>query len=184
MKKIFLKSLVASSLLASLALADDGVFIGLQTGYNFQSRAEGAHSEKYKDKNAEIGFKAGYDFDMFRAYGSYYYETQAKDKEAKWRSHNFIVGGDYTPMIFDDFKAVVGAYIGVAKVKLEDTSSNGGKDSDTGVVYGGKLGGAYDFDEHNQAELGFKAERLRFDTHHVKADINNYGIYMGYNFKF
>ncbi|CAD7289050.1 hypothetical protein LMG7974_01306 [Campylobacter majalis] len=199
------KILIASSLLGSIAFAD-GAFVGVSGAYNFKSQIKPDKSEqkgkfgKFDDKNAEFGIKAGYDFDSFRAYGAYVYGTKAKkDKTSKsnaqptenlkieWKSHNIVGGVDWTPEIVSGFKAVVGGYMGVSYAKsntaLKDSTgkivATGSKNA-SGLITGIKLGGLYELDMHNEIEFGFKGENVKFKD----ANARNFGLYLGYNYKF
>lgn len=112
MKSVLLKAVVATSLVASFACAD-GAFVGFETGYSKSSlkykwsdnNSDYSESDKFKGGAFGLGVKGGYDFGMFRAYGEYIYKFKAKDDivdedgdtvELSWKSHNFLIGGDFT----------------------------------------------------------------------------------------
>ncbi|MCR4942327.1 MAG: porin family protein [Campylobacter sp.] len=200
MKNLVLKSFIASSLLASFAFAN-GAFIGVDVGYNFKSEFDLSTNEisniqKAKDKNTELGIKGGYDFDMFKVYGGYYYQTEAKDKiisnlntKIAWKIHKLVAGADWTPNITTDLKAVIGAYVGFSRIDAEISTKIIGRNfsnygNNNGVVYGGKIGAAYSFDEHNEVEFGVKAEKSKYSEDKADYDVNIIGAYLGYSYKF
>lgn len=143
MKKIFLSIFVLGFVL-SFANAK-GVFVGVETGYQKNSFDHKEAKEKikqpiatgikYKDyfSKPAFGIKAGYDFDVFRAYGKFDYMSSQDIKfEApvdiggltfqstfKFETMQFILGADWTPNIpidgKSDIKASVGGFIGVNK---------------------------------------------------------------------
>ena len=170
-----------------------------------------------------LGLKSGYDFGQFRVYGAYQYNLKAKEKETEtstfsspngtwsnernyeyaWQNHNLTVGADYTPSFTDNFKGLVGGYLGYSHLKLKEKYSsvstiNGKVDysySDTdsvtsnGFVYGLRLGGIYSFNQNNELEFGVKAEQARYkrideDNWDFKPKTTNYGAFVGYNYKF
>ena len=167
-----------------------------------------------------LGLKAGYDFGQFRVYGQYQYNLKAKESgtdtystlhgmglisyenpwEVNWRSHNLTVGADYTPSFTENFKGLLGGYMGYSRLKVQSKDRNIIYDSrygyidkgeDTynlnggnGFIYGLRLGGIYSFNEHNELEFGVKAEQSRhkFDDEDgsFKLKHNNYGAFVGY----
>lgn len=103
----------------------------------------------------------------------------------------------------DKLKGVIGAYVGYSHLnykdhgeatswvddKLMDTGSWNDKTSANGVVYGVRLGGIYNFNTNNELEFGVKLEQARYgsvkdDDWDLKPKVNNYGAYIGYNYKF
>lgn len=208
MKNFALKISLVASMVYSFALAD-GLFTGIESDYSFQSNLKVKYNNagdtgiiKYKKAQAGIGLKAGYDFDRYRVYSSYIYDFQASkdmsydpDYTVKWLTHKFILGADYTPSITDNFKLAVGPYGGYSrlKVKINDITGYSDKDSKNGWLIGTKIGGIYSFDKNNELEIGFKADRTNygkmaeFDSEEFNADNVkeiNYGLYLGYNYKF
>ena len=129
MKNCVLKSVLALSLASSFALAQGG-FVGLEGGYDFSSKIT-SEGEGLKDNRPNIGIKGGYDFDVARVYGGYFYHTEAKASEndtlndvdgtvnMKWTTHKFVVGGDYTPTIANNFKLVAGLYTGLSVINYK-----------------------------------------------------------------
>lgn len=201
MKKIVLKSLVVGSLLCSSLLADSfvGVFGGYSLKSEFKIRDDG-DKLKLDDKRVNLGVKAGYDFDSFRAYGTYRYNFKAKDSyfmdnflgNMEWKSHDFLIGADYTPNITDSFKFSLGVYGGISRlnVRLESINYDGNpKDNfskdKTGFIYGAKIGGIYGLDENNEVEFGYQIDESDYGKiEDAKVKVRDHGLYLGYNYKF
>lgn len=198
MRNSTLKICLVASMVCSFALAD-GAFIGVESDYSFKSNLKmkfnDGGKDTFKKAQAGIGIKGGYDFDMYRVYGSYVYDFQTSktivDEDGdslklKWLTHKFIVGADYTPSITDNFKLAVGPYTGYSRLKLKD--SEGTKVNTNGWIIGAKLGGIYSIDKNNELEFGFKTDITdykkvsKIDLKDVKE--TNYGLYIGYNYKF
>ncbi|MEE3744839.1 hypothetical protein [Campylobacter porcelli] len=200
----------ATAILSSNAVAQGG-FIGIE-GALLQSQV--ALDEIYpsiiddpKDTSVELGFKGGYDFDTFRIWGGLSLRTTGSQKynlsdgvnfidgEVSWQTYNFLVGINYTPSLSDNFKLSLGAYTGISFVKGEfsgqaqytsgiytytlDNSSTTG----TGALIGLKIGGIYEVVKNNEIEFGVKGD---YQTTGIDEfdNILNYGIYVGYNYKF
>ena len=192
MKNCVLKGVLALSLASSFALAEGG-FAGVEGGYDFSSKLNSGGS--IKDNRPNIGIKGGYDFDTARVYGGYFYHAKAKDSysnivDAKWTNHKFVIGGDYTPTIADNFKLVAGLYTGISIIdlNLEARSSAVRATYDltqAGWLFGARLGAEYSFDEHNALEFGVKADRSWYDTDEIKnLKSTDIGAYLGYTYKF
>lgn len=173
MKNLLLKAVMISSLAAVGALAEGG-FIGVQ---------------------------GGYDFGNFKAYGGYFYGLKAdysrsdaaKSEEVEQKTHDFVVGGDFTPTISSGLKFVLGAYTGVSVLDIDAKEQTPAykasvSDSVAGWLLGAKLGLAYEFDANNEVEVGFKASKAWYDgdTSDYLNDIDGtrYGAYAGYSYKF
>lgn len=210
MKKIVLKSLVASSLLCSSLLADS--FVGVFGGYSLKSEFKlkddsGSDIEegdidklKLDDKKVNLGVKAGYDFDSFRVYGAYRYNFKAKDSyfidnflgNMEWKSHDFLIGADYTPSITDSFKFSLGIYGGISRLNMrlegidyDDNSKDSFSKDKTGFIYGAKIGGIYELDENNEVEFGYQIDESDYGKiEDVKIKVRDHGLYLGYNYKF
>ena len=193
MKNCVLKGVLALSLASSFALAEGG-FAGVEGGYDFSSKLTSGGS--IKDNRPNIGIKGGYDFDTARVYGGYFYHAKAKDSysnivDAKWTNHKFVIGGDYTPTIADNFKLVAGLYTGLSVINFDATANtNAGRliydVTKSGWLFGAKLGGEYSFDKNNALEFGIKADRSWYST---DEDLDNLkstdiGAYLGYTYKF
>ena len=193
MQNCVLKGILALSLASSFALAEGG-FAGVEGGYDFSSKLTSGGS--IKDNRPNIGIKGGYDFDTARVYGGYFYHAKAKDSysnivDAKWTNHKFVIGGDYTPTIADNFKLVAGLYTGLSVINFDATANtNAGRliydVTKSGWLFGAKLGGEYSFDKNNALEFGIKADRSWYST---DEDLDNLkstdiGAYLGYTYKF
>ena len=164
-----------------------------------------------KDTSMELGLKAGYDFDTFRILGGYSYRSQGSQKynlingsdfidgEFGWQTNNIFLGVNYTPSLSDEFKLSLGAYTGLSIVKGEFTGQaqftaqnrNGtyrreysdNSVTKVGSILGGNLGAIYEVVENNEIEFGIKGD---YQTTNITEynNIINYGLYVGYNYKF
>ncbi|WP_298830823.1 hypothetical protein [uncultured Campylobacter sp.] len=190
--------------------SSEGLLLGIEGDYSFKSSitskwTDEDYSDTDKDSKgqAAIGFKAGYDFGIARAYGEYMYDFKTSKSGSdeygnfkhEWSKHSLLVGGDFTPEITNGFKLVAGAYTGVSFLKYKDSYNDfdgtSGSASKTvpGWVIGARLGGLYSFDEHNEIEFGYKAGYTRYKASKLDEDLDkvyetNHGLYLGYNFKF
>ena len=200
-KIAFLKGVLALSLASSFALAQGG-FVGVEGGYDFSSKIT-SDGISAKDSRPNIGIKGGYDFDVARVYGGYFYHTEAKDNKSgalanisgnldtKWTTHKFVIGGDYTPTIANNFKLVAGLYTGLSVINYKaNFNSNTVRATydltKSGWLIGTRLGAEYSFDGHNAIEFGIKADRSGYST---EEDFDNLkstdiGAYLGYTYKF
>ena len=187
MKNCVLKSVLALSLASSFALAQGG-FVGLEGGYDFSSKLS-SDGDSIKDNRPNIG--------------GYFYHTEAKDNfnytddgvkhdvSIKWTTHKFVVGGDYTPAITDNFKLIAGLYTGISvvnfKARLYTNTLKATYDTTkAGWLVGTRLGAEYSFDKNNALEFGIKADRSWYST---DEDLDNLkstdiGAYLGYTYKF
>ena len=192
MKNCVLKSVLALSLASSFALAEGG-FVGLEGGYDFSSKLTSGDS--IKDSRPNIGIKGGYDYDVARVYGGYFYHAEAKDNysnilDAKWTNHKFVIGGDYTPTIAENFKLVAGLYTGLSVINFNATANtNAGRliydVTKSGWLFGTKLGGEYSFDKNNVLEFGLKADKSWYSSSdYVDLKTTDVGAYIGYTYKF
>ena len=192
MKNCVLKGVLALSLASSFALAEGG-FAGVEGGYDFSSKLTSGGS--IKDNRPNIGIKGGYDFDTARVYGGYFYHAKAKDSysnivDAKWTNHKFVIGGDYTPTIADNFKLVAGLYTGLSVINFDATANtNAGRliydVTKSGWLFGAKLGGEYSFDKNNALEFGLKADRSWYSAEEFDSlKTTDIGAYLGYTYKF
>ncbi|WP_086288560.1 outer membrane beta-barrel protein [Campylobacter devanensis] len=203
-------AIAATAILSSSAVAQ-GVFVGVE-GALLQNQVKlddiyPSVLDDPKDTSIELGLKGGYDFDAFRVWGGYSYRTKGSEDynmkdgtdfingEFNWQTHNILVGADYTPSLTDSFKLALGAYTGLSIVKGEfsgqaeyttdgltyvmDNDSTTG----TGAIFGLKLGGIYEVVENNEIEFGIKGD---YQTTGIEDydNILNYGVYVGYNYKF
>ncbi|WP_169754093.1 outer membrane beta-barrel protein [Campylobacter curvus] len=188
-----LKVAVLGSLACSCALAQ-GAFVGGSVGYNFKSGNELKDDGiKFKDSSIPLGVQGGYDFGDYRVYGEYVYGTKAKahktvgdvKADLKWKTHKFLVGADYTPQVAQNLRFLVGAYTGLTYLDYKLGTVGPGErvhisDNSTDWAIGGRVGGLYSFDEHNEVELGLRYDRTKFD----EGKFNSYGLYAAYNYKF
>ena len=202
--KLGFKTLVATALLSSVAQANflDNTYIGVEGAIlstNIDA-SDGWRADDPSDVIGELSLKFGKDFDIYRVWTGYSYKMESSDKsgvndsnysnnEIKFQSHNIILGAGYTPSINDNFKALIGAYVGVAITKGEsiDTAINGSTekvgDTKTGGIFGLKLGGIYAINDNNEIEFGLKSDYTSTGIEGYKNRMD-YGAYLGYNYKF
>ncbi|MFQ6342327.1 outer membrane beta-barrel protein [Campylobacter sp. VTCC 70190] len=213
MKKIS-SIVVGVVLFSNLALADEnsGFFIGTDaTWMHAQVKGDLKHNKTNKTFNGDVsgnmpsfGLKAGYHFNQtHRIYAAYNYSDEFSDFirmpsfqiEGDFTTHKFLTGYDFTPKLFEKTRAVLGVYSGYAKTNIELKTSRLSLSQDfDGFVYGAKIGALYDFNSHNEIELGFKAEQIHYNSRNFyQSTIGsnfynprqiNYGVYLGYNYKF
>ena len=163
-----------------------------------------------------LGLKVGYDFGQFRVYGQYQHNFKAKESETmdfyyngqltskdegdySWTTNDLTVGADFTPSFSDNFKGLLGGYLGYSHLKYKynvvHLTNNGnnvkywnGGWNANGFQYGVRLGGIYSFNQNNELEFGVKAEQVRYsaddDGDSFKFKTTNYGGFVGYNYKF
>lgn len=204
MKNILVKSLVVSSLLSSVVLADNS-FIGVFGGYTDNSEMEYKDKEyglksKFDDNMPNIGIKAGYDFDSFKVYGAYRYSFKGSYKNKKfkiggqsydikttWKIHDLIVGFDFTPEVSTIFKPVFGVYAGASAVNYDFKNAQDGSSDGIrgGIVYGAKIGGAFEIAQNAELEVGYQIDQSRYvEVDDVKMKNTKRGTYLGINYKF
>ena len=198
MKNCVLKGVLALSLASSFALAQGG-FVGLEGGYDFSSKLKAKDGISAKDSRPNIGIKGGYDFDVARVYGGYFYHTEAKDNKSGAlanisgnldTTHKFVIGGDYTPTIANNFKLIAGLYTGVSVINLKSHVKNNKAWAtydltQSGFLFGTRLGAEYSFDGHNAIEFGVKADRSWYDADYAEdLKATDIGAYLGYTYKF
>ncbi len=196
MQKFIAKAVLTSSLACVCAMAEGG-FIGLEGGYNFKTDL----GDGFHDKAPEFGVKGGYDFDATRVYLGYSYQLKADRSifegdvsgKAEWKTHDLLIGADYTPKVSDSFKLIAGLYTGVSMLDLDMRASSPRErryvsETSAGYVLGARVGGAYSFNDNNEAEFGFKASKAWYDGSDSEyiddIDGKKYGVYVGYNYKF
>lgn len=184
------KILIAAAcvaLFSSLASAEK-LFVGGEGGWihshgSFDNKNFGR--QKRNGNAFDIGVKAGYIInENGRVYGAYRYDFGAKYSGAKRRAHKFLLGYDFTPQVYDAWRAVLGLYGGYGMMsfkKAEEKTIRYRK----GFAYGGKVGALYELDANNEVELGFRVEQLRFGRKsETKPTFTDYGLYLGYAYKF
>ena len=223
-KSVKLLSLFAMLAGFSTVAAAEGVFVGgsldAQASKLKDNDCEPGEDCSLSGGRMGLGLKAGYDFGQFRVYGQYQHNFKAKetqttteyytfngkqyhsytdDGEYSWTTNDLSVGADYTPSFTDNFKGLVGGYMGYSKLKYKYNvvhSTNNGQNvkywnggfNANGFQYGLRLGGIYNFNQNNELEFGVKAEQVRYkakeDGESFKFKSNNYGAFVGYNYKF
>nr|MBP3724373.1 hypothetical protein [Campylobacter sp.] len=171
----------------------DGVFVGVEGKYNIKSKFETKWTENITpfmmnlnidDSVFGLGLKVGYDFDLWRIYGAYNHNFEAKDsvafigpalgisvaEELKYSTNDFLIGADWTPKFNIaglDFKAILGAFAGISKIDVEyfaqDSVAIHTSDySQNGFIYGLKLGGIYEINQNNEIEFGLKFDQAKY----------------------
>ena len=143
--------------------------------------------------------------------GGYSYRSQGSQKynlingsdfidgEFGWQTNNIFLGVNYTPSLSDEFKLSLGVYTGLSIVKGEfngDAQFTVQNRSGTyihtfrdksitrvGSILGGNLGAIYEVNKNNEIEFGVKGD---YQTTNITEydNIINYGLYVGYNYKF
>ncbi|BEJ72535.1 outer membrane beta-barrel protein [Campylobacter coli] len=214
MNKKFLSVIVGIALFSSSALAaeESGFFIGADAAY-VQTKVKGdlKHNKTGAVFNGDLsssipilGLRMGYRFnDLHRLYVAYNYSDEFSDIirtpnlriESDFNTHKFLLGYDFTPEIFKRVRAVAGGYLGYAKTSIDLKTSLLSLSQDfDGFVYGAKIGAIFELGTSNEIEVGFKAEKIEYNTRNYYQEIigsnfydprqTNYGLYLGYTYKF
>ncbi|EIQ9543843.1 outer membrane beta-barrel protein [Campylobacter coli] len=214
MNKKFLSVIVGIALFSSSALAaeESGFFIGADAAY-VQTKVKGdlKHNKTGAVFNGDLsssipilGLRMGYRFnDLHRLYAAYNYSDEFSDIirtpklriESDFNTHKFLLGYDFTPEIFKRLRAVAGGYLGYAKTSIDLKTSLLSLSQDfDGFVYGAKIGAIFELGTSNEIEVGFKAEKIEYNTRNYYQEIigsnfydprqTNYGLYLGYTYKF
>ncbi|ELP0245882.1 outer membrane beta-barrel protein [Campylobacter coli] len=214
MNKKFLSVIVGIALFSSSALAaeESGFFIGADAAY-VQTKVKGdlKHNKTGAVFNGDLsssipilGLRMGYRFnDLHRLYAAYNYSDEFSDIirtpklriESDFNTHKFLLGYDFTPEIFKRVRAVAGGYLGYAKTSIDLKTSLLSLSQDfDGFVYGAKIGAIFELGTSNEIEVGFKAEQIEYNTRNYYQEIigsnfydprqTNYGLYLGYTYKF
>ncbi|ARR00449.1 hypothetical protein [Campylobacter porcelli] len=205
-------AVVAATAILSSNAVTQSVFVGVEGGF-LQSRTTldeifPSTIDDPSDTSVELGLKGGYDFDTFRIWGGLSFRTAGSqvyhlqnltngsdtvniNGKFIWQTNNILLGANYTPSLNYKFKLSLGAYTGLSIVKGEFNgqasyaSGSLGYDSKSGVgnLFGVKLGAIYEVDKNNEIEFGVKGD---YQTTGIDEfdNILNYGIYVGYNYKF
>ncbi|TKX30921.1 outer membrane beta-barrel protein [Campylobacter aviculae] len=214
MNKKLLSVVVGACLSTNLALADEnsGFFIGTDAAWmHTQVKGDLKHNKTGLNFNADVsgnlpvfGLRAGYRFnEMHRIYAAYNYSDEFNDLiktpriqiEGDFTTHKFLLGYDFTPKLFTNTRAVLGAYLGYARTNIDLKTSLLSLSQDfDGFVYGAKIGAMYELTPHNEIEFGFKAEQIHYNsrnfyTNQIGSNFYdpkqiNYGVYLGYAYKF
>ncbi|EAH8373829.1 outer membrane beta-barrel protein [Campylobacter coli] len=214
MNKKFLSVIVGIALFSSSALAaeESGFFIGADAAY-VQTKVKGdlKHNKTGAVFNGDLsssipilGLRMGYRFnDLHRLYAAYNYSDEFSDIirtpnlriEGDFNTHKFLLGYDFTPEIFKRVRAVAGGYLGYAKTSIDLKTSLLSLSQDfDGFVYGAKIGAIFELGTSNEIEVGFKAEKIEYNTRNYYQETigsnfydprqTNYGLYLGYTYKF
>ncbi|ECM6579629.1 outer membrane beta-barrel protein [Campylobacter coli] len=214
MNKKFLSVIVGIALFSTSALAaeESGFFIGADAAY-VQTKVKGdlKHNKTGAVFNGDLsssipilGLRMGYRFnDLHRLYAAYNYSDEFSDIirtpnlriEGDFNTHKFLLGYDFTPEIFKRVRAVAGGYLGYAKTSIDLKTSLLSLSQDfDGFVYGAKIGAIFELGASNEIEVGFKAEQIEYNTRNYYQETigsnfydprqTNYGLYLGYTYKF
>lgn len=214
MNKKLLSIIAGVALFSSSALAaeESGFFIGADAAY-VQTKVKGdlKHNKTGAVFNGDLsssipllGLRMGYRFnDLHRLYAAYNYSDEFSDIirtpnlriEGDFNTHKFLLGYDFTPEIFKRVRAVAGGYLGYAKTSLDLKTSLLSLSQDfDGFVYGAKIGAIFELGTSNEFEVGFKAEQIEYNTRNYYQETigsnfydprqTNYGLYLGYTYKF
>ncbi|EJE0583469.1 outer membrane beta-barrel protein, partial [Campylobacter coli] len=197
MNKKFLSVIVGIALFSSSALAaeESGFFIGADAAY-VQTKVKGdlKHNKTGAVFNGDLsssipilGLRMGYRFnDLHRLYVAYNYSDEFSDIirtpnlriESDFNTHKFLLGYDFTPEIFKRVRAVAGGYLGYAKTSIDLKTSLLSLSQDfDGFVYGAKIGAIFELGTSNEIEVGFKAEKIEYNTRNYYQEIIGSNFY-------
>ncbi|EAJ6135963.1 porin family protein [Campylobacter lari] len=202
------------ALISNLALADEnsGLLLGIDAGwFHTKIKSDLEHTKNNKKFNGDLegnipvfSLRAGYRFnENHRIYGAYNYSSELSDVinttrlkiDGEFTTHKFLLGYDFTPKIFEKTRAVLGVYGGYAKTDITlKTNFLSLSQNFDGYTYGAKIGALYELNQANEIEFGFKAEQSHYNTRNFYQGAvgsnfydpkqTNYGLYLGYTYKF
>ncbi|HED0576090.1 TPA: outer membrane beta-barrel protein [Campylobacter jejuni] len=215
MNKKLLSIIASTALFSNLALADEnsGFFIGADAAFlhtkvksdlkhngNKSSVINGDMIENIPVLDLKIGYRLN---QLHRIYFLYansddfddFITTPQFNIEADFSINKFLLGYDFTPELFEKTRGVLGVYSGYARTDIDlKTSLLSLSKKFDGFVYGVKAGAIYELTEHNEIELGVKAEQIRYNSRNFYENSigsnfydpkqTNYSIYLGYAYKF
>lgn len=185
MNKKLLSIVASATLFSNLALADEnsGFFIGadaafLHTKVKSDLKHNGSKSSVINGDMIEnipvLDLKIGYRLNqLHRIYFLYansddfddFITTPQFNIEADFSINKFLLGYDFTPELFEKTRGVLGVYSGYARTDIDlKTSRLSLSKKFDGFVYGVKAGAIYELTEHNEIELGVKAEQIRYNS--------------------
>ena len=180
-----------AALLVSSACAE-GAFVGAEGGWFYKhGKFDESNAAGFSDNasSADLGLKLGYIItDDHRVYGAYHYDFGGKfndgNGDIKGQFHKFLLGYDFTPQIYNEWRGILGVYGGYTFAKLKPDGDNS-VTFKKGFAYGAKVGALYEINANNEVEFGVKAEQLRYNKkQEVKPTITDAGLYVGYAYKF
>ncbi|MDE5603649.1 MAG: porin family protein [Helicobacter sp.] len=215
---------VAISSINVLADENRGFFLGADAGYGWTKLQHEKFGLNIKDNVSNFGLKAGYRFSPnHRAYIAYHHQSKIKDESSfsvefgsaiidyvsvvsKYRAYRAAVGYDFTPILSENIRGVLGAYGGYSFLKVDTESNFFGEvfslpGAFDGLMYGTKMGVLYEIGRA-EVELGVKLEQIRYKTRDLKLSFDaggtkseimeenvrpkqtTSGVYLGFNFKF
>jgi hypothetical protein len=163
--------------------------------------------DDYDNGAFDYGIKIGWYFknSNMKAYIEYKKSTAAKDYNCYGdfsdKISKVLLGYDVAFAKAGDFRFIGGGTLGYANMKLKiknHTSLPNHSISYDGLDVGGKVGVIYDINAHNELELGLRGSYSFYQEKTVGErkigtktyDVNirpyqlNFGLYLGYNFKF
>ncbi len=207
-----------------LANESQGFFLGADAGYGKTKFQQDDFAINVRNNVSNLGLRAGYRLSpKHRAYIGYYHQSKIKDTgkvpvtvagnlidnisvETKYRAHRVIAGYDFTPILVENIRGVLGVYGGYSFLRANTESNFFGDvfslpSAFDGFMYGTKIGLLYEIAKA-EVELGVKLEQIRYKTRDLKLSFNvggqktdvlsedvrpiqtTGGVYLGFNFKF
>lgn len=198
----------------AMADENSGLFLGAGMGWfhtqidsSIKHRNQSNNSNINGDLEGDIpvfSLKVGYRInENHRVYSAYNYSSEMSDViqttnikiDGEFDTHKILFGYDFTPKIFDDTRAVLGIYGGYAKTDLTfKTNGLSLSENFDGFTYGAKIGALYELDSSNEVEFSFKVEKTTYTSENFyqssigsnfyNPEQTNYGLYLGYTYKF
>ncbi|WP_096018706.1 outer membrane beta-barrel protein [Campylobacter lanienae] len=193
----FKSTILMLSLSATFALAN-GYFIGFSGGLNHSS-VNGDNNDLISDNNLLLSPKFGYQIDNTHRY-SISYEHGGKSSGSRsydielggvivneWEkyeftSNKFLLGYDYTPLIWQNLRADIGVFAGYSfgKLNVEDGPIQDISQAIPGYLdgfsYGGKLGALYKIGDRWDIEFGAKIMRTMYKSKDLDISFDLDGI--------
>lgn len=197
----------------AMADENSGLLLGVDAGW-FHTQIDSSikhrgktHSNFNGDLEGNIpvfGLKIGYRInENHRIYSAYNYSSEMSDViqttkikiDGEFDTHKILFGYDFTPKVFDNTRAVLGLYGGYARTDLTlKTTLLSLSENFDGFTYGAKIGALYELNPSNEIEFGFKVEKTTYTSENFyqsnigsnfyNPEQTNYGLYLGYTYKF
>ena len=182
----FKSTILILSLSTTFALAN-GYFIGISNGLNHSS-VNDDNNDLISDNNLLLSPKFGYQINNTHRY-SISYEHGGKSSDSKsydieldrgvianesvkyeFTSNKFLLGYDYTPLIWRNLRADIGVFAGYSfgKLNVEDGPTQDTSQAAPGYLdgfnYGAKLGALYEIGNRWDIEFGAKIMRTTYKS--------------------
>lgn len=195
MYKLISKVVCAALLFGTSVFADSmyATFEGAIVNSQFKPDNFKSDSKTVMNLGVKVGNIYGHQ-QAHRAYIGYAFQPRVSkstieagvERYSRWRAHKVALGYDFAPIVVDNIRAVMGAFVGAAVVDAKAQESGGGRvsqksiDNSIALLYGFNLGGMFELDNLNAINFGFRYDNIVLSD----AKIENKGFYGGFTHKF